>query len=194
MNPQIATTEKICPRQDIAAYIDGELTPREELALEAHFANCPDCLSELNLQKQMLCALDFGLEPQAEIELPKNFAKVVATRAESGVCGLRSKEERFRALFLSALLFLIVLVGLGAETGNLLSTSGKFLEKGIAVASFFGHLVFDLAFGITIILRSLSSQFVFSSLMSFVAVAFFFALSVLTLSHLISRYRQPKKI
>ena len=97
--PDAKIEERECPRADIAAYIDGELTPREELALELHLAACPDCTGELNLQKQMLRALDCGLKDRTEIELPKNFAKTVATRAESNVSGLRSKEERFRALF-----------------------------------------------------------------------------------------------
>lgn len=182
-----STTENICPRSSIADYIDGELSPNAELALEAHIAGCKSCLAELNLQKKMFCVLDSGLEKHSEIELPENFAKVVAVRAESGVAGLRSKEERFRALFLCVFLLLIVLIGLGAETGNLLAAFGRIGEQTIIVTRFIGHLIYDLAMGTTIILRSLSGQFLFNSSISFVLGAFFFALSVLLLSRLISR-------
>ena len=144
MDLQIVKTENACPRAEIAAYIDGELLPREELVLEAHVSVCKDCLAELNLQKQMLSVLDFGLSDKAEIELPANFAKVVAVRAESGVCGLRSKEERFRALFLCAFLFLVFLMVLGVETGNVFAVFVKFAEQVFAFAGFVLNLVYGL--------------------------------------------------
>jgi anti-sigma factor RsiW len=190
MDLQTATTEKNCQRFEIAAYIDGELSPPEELKLESHVAECKDCLAELNLQKQMLSVLDFGLEDKAEIELPKNFAKVVAVRAESTVSGLRSKEERFRALFLCVFLFLIILIGLGTETETVFAALGKFGEQLIALIGFAGNLAFDLAVGTTIILRSLSGQFVFNSVVSFVVVACLFTLSTILLSRQISRYKR----
>lgn len=187
MNLRASTTEKKCPRPDIAAYIDGELSPSAELALEVHLAECKNCLEELNLQKKLLCALDYSLEKQPEIELPKNFAKVVAIRAESGVCGLRSKEERFRAVFICAFLLLIVLIGLGAETGRIFAAFGKIGEQAIIVAGFVGNLLYNLAVGTTIILRSLSGQFVFNSVISFTAAVFLFTVSALLLTRLISR-------
>lgn len=190
MDSQTATTKKSCPRFGIAAYIDGELSPAEELMLEAHIAGCKDCLAELNLQKQMLSVLDYGLEDKAEIELPKNFAKVVAVRAESAVSGLRSKEERFRALFLCVFLFLIILIGLGTETETMFTAFAKFGEQVIAVIGFAGRLAFDLAVGATIILRSLSGQFVFNSVVSFVVIACLFTLSAVLLSRQIIRYKQ----
>jgi anti-sigma factor RsiW len=190
MNLQTAKTENNCPRFEIAAYIDGELLPRDELRLEAHVAGCKDCLAELNLQKQMLSVLDFGLRDKTEIELPKNFAKVVAVRAESRVSGLRSKEERFRALFLCVFLFLIILIGLGSEIEIVLAAFGKIGEKMLAVVGFAWHLAFDLAIGTTVILRSLSGQFVFNSVQSFVVIACLFTVSAILLSRQISRYKQ----
>ena len=183
-------TENFCPRADIAAYIDGELSPKEELALEAHVSVCKDCLAELNLQKQLLCALDSSLDRQGEIELPKNFAKVVAVRAESGVCGLRSKDERFRALFFCVSLVLIALIILGAETGHLFAFFSKMGEQSIIIVRFIGRVVYDIAIGGTIILRSLSGQFGFNSAVSFILGAFLFAFSALLLSRLVSRYNR----
>lgn len=187
MDLQGLKTESNCLRAEIGAYVDGELTPAEELALEAHVAVCKNCLSELNLQKQMLSALDFSLDEHTEIKLPKDFAKVIAVRAESGVCGLRSKDERFRALFLCTALFLMVLAGLGADTENLLATFIKFGEQVFAVIGFVGHFVYDLSVGVTIIIRSLSGQFFFNSVISVVFAACVFTFSAAALSRLISR-------
>ena len=88
MNSQAAATEKVCPTGEIAAYIDGELSPREELDLEMHFAVCRLCAAELNEQKKLLCALDFALEDEREIELPENFARVIVAAA-------RKQRQRF---------------------------------------------------------------------------------------------------
>jgi hypothetical protein len=190
MDLAVATNEKNCLLTEIAAYLDGELKPHEELALEAHVANCKDCLAELNLQKQMLGALDFAFEEKAEIELPENFARVIATRAESGVCGLRSKEERFRALFVCAALFLVILIGLGGETENVLAGLGKFGEQVLAVLSFVGHFIYDFAIGIAIILRSLSRQFVSGSGFSFGLMFVLFMLSAIILSRVVFRFNR----
>ena len=178
---------KSCSREDIAAYIDGDMSPSAEIILEAHVSHCRNCLAELNLQKRMFGALDGVFDDEAEIELPENFAKIVAVRAESDVKGLRSNKERFRALFLSALLMLIILLGLGAETGNVLAMTAKFGEQWLAVAHFAGHLIYDLAIGTTIILRSLSGQFVGGSALPIVMCAVVFAVSALTLSQMIVR-------
>ena len=98
-----------CPRTEIAAYIDGELSPREEMDLELHFAVCGECAAEFNEQKKLLCALDFALDEKAEFELPEDFTKSVVVKAESNVSGLRRREERFRALYLCAILFLLII-------------------------------------------------------------------------------------
>jgi anti-sigma factor RsiW len=190
MNLQRGTIENSCRLSDISAYIDGELPPATELALEAHVAICKNCLEELNLQKQMLSVLDFSLDEKTEIELPENFAKVVAVRAESRVCGLRSKEERFWAMFLSALMFLIVLLGLGAETGSVLTTLKRIFEQTITIAGFIGHLIYNLAVGVIIILRSLSGQFVFNSVFSLIALAGLSAVSAVLISRVVFRYKR----
>jgi anti-sigma factor RsiW len=159
MNEQAGKSEESCPRAEIAAYIDCELSPRAELLLEEHLAACEICRAELNEQKKLLSALDFALEEKrSEIEIPKDFAKVVATRAESSVSGLRSPKERGRAVFLCVSLFFIVLVGLGAEAEKVFAAAGVAFEKTVALVSFLGHLTFDAAFGIVVILRALFNQ------------------------------------
>ncbi len=191
MNLQTATTEQVCPNSEIAAYIDGELAPREEFELEMHFAGCPSCKSKLNDQKKLLCALDFALEAEQEIKLPANFTKVIVTNAESKVSGLRRPQERFKALFICAALFLLILLGLGSETTTVFNTFEKFGEQFLAVGGFAFHLIYDFAIGTTIILRSLSQQVVFNSTNSVAFLIIFFVISLFALSRLMNRYNRP---
>ena len=190
MKPQIATTEKVCPREEIAAYIDGEIAPRRELELEMHFAVCRNCASELNLQKKLLCALDTALLPEREVALPKNFTKVIITKAESNVSGLRRPQERRNALLICAALFLPLLVGFGAETEPILTTFGNFAGQILAVGGLIIHLVYDVAVGAVVILRSLSNQVAFNSLASAVLLLILFVISLITVSRLVIRFNR----
>jgi hypothetical protein len=190
MNLQTATIEKICSkRSEIAAFIDGELSPREELELELHLAVCGSCAVELNEQKKLLCALDYALETDGEIELPANFIKTVVTNAESKVSGLRRPQERSKALFVCAALFLFVLLGLGGETETVLNTFRKFAEQFLAVGGFVWNLIYDVSVGTAIVLRSLSSQFIFNSSASLAILIVFVLLSLFLLTRFISSQR-----
>ena len=192
MNPQTATIEEICSqRSELAAYVDGELSPREELELEIHLAVCVTCSEELNEQKKLLCALDFALENEREIELPANFTRIVVANAESKVSGLRRPQERFKSLFVCAALFLLVLLGLGGETKTVLNTFAKFAEQFLAVGGFVWHLIYDVAAGTAIILRSLSNQLVFNSNFSFAVLIGFFFIALVFLSRLTTRSSRP---
>ena len=187
MNLQSAESENFCPRSEIAAYIDGELSPREELDLEMHFAGCPECAAELNTQKKLLCALDFAMEAEREIELPKNFTKVVIATAEGNVSGLRRPQERYKALFTCAALFLLVILGLGGETETVFSTFLKFGEQFLAVGGFGVHLFYDVAFGTTVILRSVSHQLIAETAVPVVFFGVIVLLGFLGLSRLVVR-------
>lgn len=190
MNLQAAETGKVCPREEIAAYIDGELSPRNELELEMHFAVCKICSEELNVQKKLLCALDSALFTEKEIEVPENFVKVIVTKAESDVSGLRRPHERRIALLICSALFFLVLVGLGKETGTVLVTFGKFGEQVMAVGSFIAHLIYDIAVGVTVILRSLSNQSFFNSTVSTAFILVLFLILLLTVSRLVTRFNR----
>lgn len=176
-----------CPRIEIAAYVDGELSPREEFDLEMHFAVCPTCSAELNDQKKLLCALDFALENEQEIELPENFTKIVVANAESNVQGLRCPRERNRALMVCAALFLLVFLGLGAETSKSFAAFGAVTDQLLAVGSFFVHLIHDITIAATVIFRSFCLQFVFKSAVSAILLGICFIVSFLIFSRLMSR-------
>jgi hypothetical protein len=190
MKQGTAPNQSFCPRAEIAAYIDGELSPQEELDLEMHFAACPTCAGELNKQKKLLCVLDFALDGKEEIELPENFTKVVVANAESKVNGLRCPRERNRALWVSVALFLLVILGLGAETSKTVETLGHLGEQFFIVGGFFVHLIHDVTVATTVILRSLCFQFVFKSAVTAILLGIFFLLSLLALSRLIRRHNR----
>ena len=136
--------------------------------LELHFSVCKTCAAEFNEQKKLLCALDFALDEKPEFALPEDFTRTVVIKAESNVSGLRRREERFRALFLCASLFLLIIFGLGSETEAVFSTFAVFIEQIFAVGGFVVHLIFDIAFALTAILRldrrSVYSQLAFCDL------------------------------
>ena len=190
MNSQTATIEKICSqRSEIVAFIDGELLPHEELEFELHLTVCGSCAAELNEQKKLLCALDYALENDGEIELPANFTKIVVANAESKVSGLRRPQERSKSLFVCAALFLLMLLGLGGETETVLNTFGKFAEQVLAVGGFVWYLTYDVSVGAAIILRSLSSQFIFNSAAFLAILTVFVFLSLFLLSRFIGSQR-----
>ncbi|HEV7701047.1 MAG TPA: zf-HC2 domain-containing protein [Pyrinomonadaceae bacterium] len=165
---------------DIAAYIDGELAASREMELEMHFGSCPECTSELNDQKQLLRGLDLSFKAEAELQLPPDFAKIVAANAESTVAGLRRPRERFNALFICLGLGLFGLIGLGispARSFGILSTTIVQLQ---AVVEFIGRLFYSFAVGLAVIVRTITSQFqadIASALLLTFVVALFVLMS-----------------
>lgn len=155
-------TEKVCPREEICLYLDGELSPNEVILLEKHLAECQPCLNELNLQKQMLLALSAAFDKKKEIELPKNFTNIVVAKAECGVKGLRNREERYRAFLLFLPLLLIFIVGLGGDKDKFFSLVNSFGIQILTVGGFLVHLTFDISFGIAVILKTISQKIVVS--------------------------------
>lgn len=154
----INETKKACLTDDIAAYVDGELTPDREIEMDIHFAACSACLNELNEQKRFLRQLEFSLHEEQHVELPANFTKLVVANAESTVSGLRRPGERYNALFICVGLSLFVLFASGAEAGRVLSGLTQLADQMTAVVSFFGHLVYSLFLGVVIVLRTLGSH------------------------------------
>lgn len=177
-----AEIEKVCSqRSDIAAYIDGELLPREELELESHLAICGECQREINEQKKLLCVLDYALEDEKEFKLPENFTKIVVANAESKVSGLRRPQERPTALIVCAVLFLLVLLGLGRETEAVWNTFADFAEQFLVVAGFAFHLFYDIALGAAIIFRSIGSHLIYNSTVSLALTVIIFSFSLFAL-------------
>ncbi|PYT01918.1 MAG: hypothetical protein DMF63_03550 [Acidobacteria bacterium] len=181
-------TKLICPSPDLSAYIDGELSSQDELKLEMHVAGCRTCADDLNLQKSFLNALDFSLDHEAEIELPKNFTKTVVANAESRVTGLRRPHELRNAALICIGLILVALLALGSNTERTLAASAAVVEKLFAIVTSAGHVLYDAALGSSIVLRSLANLLVESGgpALAFVAL---FVLSLYLFSRLL-RFRR----
>jgi hypothetical protein len=145
-----------CPRGEISAYIDGELTPDRELELELHFAACRPCASELNEQKQFLCGLSSTLMNEREIELPADFAKHIVANAESSVSGVRRPRELYNAVFICAGLGLFVLFASGSDASKLFGGFFGFAEQAAIVVGLLGRLVYSVFYGAVIVIRSIA--------------------------------------
>jgi len=191
INTQHNKDSDYCPREEIFAYIDGELSPDEETNLECHFDECKICQTEVNAQKKVSNSLEIILEEEMKnIELPEDFSKIVKTKAESDVRGVREKRELSRALIIAATLLVLVIVGLGTQIGSVWETFERFVEQSGAVLSFVFHLIYDTALGLSLILKTLSQKFVFGSAVSILHAVVFLAVAFFSLSKLVLRFRR----
>jgi anti-sigma factor RsiW len=157
---ELSTSEKRletdCPSIEIAAYLDGELSSNAEAELEAHLSHCSVCTEDLNNQKHFINALNGSLSDLPDI--PADFTKRIVTNAESGVSGLRQKRERLNAAFVIVGLFFFVLFTLGASAPGTIAASMDIVGRLAAVVAFAGHLIYDVAIGAVIVMRSLAGQ------------------------------------
>ena len=103
-----------CQLEDVAAYLDGELSEAGVNCFEDHLRSCLDCANELRAQRQLLCTLDVAFNGNRSFQLPHDFTRIVTARAESDLSGMRNKHERRRALKLCAVLALVSFALLGA--------------------------------------------------------------------------------
>src|SRR4029077_2487141 len=110
------TVDNRCQLEDVAAYLDGELTSVALAKFEQHVSSCTGCATELRVQRQLLCTLDVAFNDSHSFNLPNNFARVVTARAENDLTGMRDRRERRRALQLCAILALVSFGLLGAAT------------------------------------------------------------------------------
>lgn len=166
---------KICSQTgEIAAYLDGELTADAEISFERHVTGCETCSDRLNEQKRLLCALDSAFEDERDFELPKDFVKNVAVRAESDVSGLNSKEERRRAFLITALLF---------AAGVLFGVVSK--KLGVFEAAFA-----QIRVSLGVFWRAFSRQFMSENLFSAFLVLSLLIFTIAAVSVLLRKYRR----
>lgn len=189
MEQELNTSQRNCLSHEISAYIDGELSSDQEMRLEMHVASCRECADELNLQKSFLNALETSLDTQ-EIELPKNFTKVVVANAESRVTGLRHPSERRRAAIVFACLSIFAFFALGSNVGSFVAAMTSVADKFAAVVVSIGHFCYDILLGSVIIFRSLASGLLFESQTTAVILLLVFVVSLLLSSRLLVRFHR----
>ncbi|MBK9154082.1 MAG: zf-HC2 domain-containing protein [Chloracidobacterium sp.] len=144
-----------CPRDDIAAFVDGELSAAAASEFEAHISECWTCARVLREQRQFLASLSASLSEDPGIGLPTNFARRVIAAAESRVTGLRSTHEQFTAVFISAALLFFSMFALGSGFGEIVAGSAAFAEKLLTVALFSARAAANVLAAATVVVRSL---------------------------------------
>ena len=105
-----------CQLEDVAAYLDGELSGDALVRFEDHLKSCAHCDNDLRKQRQLLCTLESAFSDSRAFDLPNNFTRVVTARAENDLSGVRNRREGRRALQLCAALALVSFALLGAAT------------------------------------------------------------------------------
>lgn len=180
---------------EIAAYLDRELSLSSENAFEKHLTECAECSGKLNEQKRLLCALDFAFDHEKTFELPLDFARVVAVRAESNVSGLRSKDERR-----GALLYTVGLLATGFLVGTLARRSGvvpvvvdNLGRQIFAVSKVLIEFCYDFGLGLMVILRVLGRQFNVESTLTIFLLTVLLITSCLTLSGLLFKFHRSQE-
>lgn len=168
--------QKQCTRgEEIGAYLDGELSAEAQSMFESHLRTCPECVAELSNQKGLLRTLDLALTTAPSMELPANFSQVVALRAESDVGGLRTRQSGARALRIAIGVGLCGLLLLAIGRGDVAPKGIKELALGLlGLLDIFSRLVFDLLFGLVVVLRAAGRWLVHSpSPLGFLSVLLF---------------------
>jgi hypothetical protein len=183
----------ICRKENIAAYIDGDLEPAFRSAFEVHLEECASCTSELQAQQLFMCELDSALANPTELAVPANFARVVAVNAASDMSGARSAVEHARALRFCVVLGLAAFALLGVASSKALLLSAQSVSSKIfGVLSLLGQAVFNAVAGLTVISRVISRGLIPESRLGGLGVFLLIALAVGILSVLISRYHRTR--
>jgi hypothetical protein len=183
-----------CQREQIVAYIDGELDSSVAQAFEQHLEDCDDCRSELTSQRLFLCELDAVMTNSPAIPAPENFARIVAAHAETDMRGVRSRTENKRALRFIAVLTLAAFSLLGASASDVVITGARVLTVNIfGLAGFVWRTTYETAASGAVIFRVVSRKlFIESGSLGLLVVCL--CLALLVLSRLIASYHRTRTI
>jgi hypothetical protein len=142
-----------------------------------------------------MCELDSALASKIELEVPPNFARVVAVHAESDMRGVRDRKEHTRALRFCIILALAAFALLGVATSQAVVLSVRAVAgKIFGVVGIFGRTAFDAAAGFTVVSRVVSRGLISDSRLAGLAGLLLIVLAIAVLSLLISRYHRTRVI
>lgn len=186
----------VCGSEEIVAYLDGELDAHALARFERHLGDCADCAAALAAERQLFRELDSALSIEPRLEMPKNFAQVVAARAQADLSGVRHATERRRALRLCAVLAFaaFALTGGAALTEGVLAPLKAVWKFGAALAGFLGHALYDAGAGFAVISRGVGGRLLFGSRGAGVVVLLLLVLALLMLRRLITGYHRARAI
>ena len=190
-----SVNEKPCPAEDVAAYLDGELSSAAQETFEHHLANCVDCAAELRQQRQLLCTLEAAFTPSSRFHLPRDFTRVVAARAEGDLNVVHNKSERRRALQLCAVLAVAAFALLGAAAPAVVfQPIRRFGQVTALVFDLLWQTMYDAAVGVAIILRMIGRAAVESPYGLGLVLTLTFLIAVSLLPRLIANYHRKEII
>lgn len=191
-----AQNKAACRREEIAAYVDGELDARACALFEEHLAECSSCAEELKVHQRILRELDSALAEDVFVEMPGNFAEVVAARAQSDLSGVRGVRECRRALRLCVVLaaLAVALLGTAAVSESVLAPLRAIWRCSIAIFTFLGHALYDLGAGLAVISRGLGFHLLFESRGLGLLIVLLFVTALFMLRRLIAGYHRARTI
>jgi anti-sigma factor RsiW len=186
-----ATVEKICEQNLIGAYVDGELNADLTVLLEDHLESCADCRFELRAHRLFVCELDAALtDGGGEVPVPRDFSRIIATRATTDMRGVRTRSENRKAFTICVILALGGFALLGATALNsVFMIAAKFVATAFGVVGFVATAVYDTAAGLVVIFRVVSRKYIVET-GSLWPMLVLLAFGVLILTRLISHYHR----
>lgn len=191
----MSNSDYICETENIAAYIEGDLEPAFQSALEEHLKSCAHCAGELRDQRLFMCELDSALASPFDLAVPANFAQVVAVNAKSDMRGMREGAEHARAFRYCVILGLAAFALLGfASSKAVLLNFGLFAGKVFGMLGLFAEAIFNAAAGFAVVSRVVSRGLISDSGFAGLAALLFVVLAIVILSRLIARYHRTRLI
>ena len=188
-------SENTCRLEDVAAYLDGELSDAGTNRFEEHLRSCVECATELRAQRQLLCTLDVAFNSTRSFQLPHNFTRIVTARAESDLSGMRNRHERRRALKLCALLAAVSFALLGAAARTIvLDPLRTFFKIAGSLLQLAWHATSDTVVSATVLVRVIGRGILEAEngVLLFAIVGFLFSISILPF--LLARYHRAQTI
>ena len=184
-----------CGSEEVVAYLDGELDAPALARFERHLGGCARCAEALEAERQLSRELDSALGSAPAFEIPKNFAQVVAARAQADMSGVREPVERRRALRLCAILTVVAcaLTGGAALNDGVLAPLRAVWKFGTAVLGFLGHALYDAGAGVAVISRGVGGRLLFGSRGAGFVVLLLLVLALM-LRRLIAGYHRARTI
>jgi anti-sigma factor RsiW len=191
----VSNSDYICETENIAAYIEGDLEPALQSALEEHLKDCAHCAGELRDQRIFMCELDSALASPFDLAVPPNFAQVVAVNAKSDMRGMRDGAEHARAFRYCIILGLAAFALLGfASSKAVLLSFGLFAGKVFGMLGLFAQAIFNAAAGFAVVSRVVSRGLISDSGFAGLAGLLLVVLAIVILSRLIARYHRTRLI
>lgn len=184
-----------CQSDQLAAYLDLELSAADSLVIDEHLRQCAKCRSELAEQRSLLRTIDSTFRPAENLPLPIDFARLVAARAESDMSGVRDRREHRLAFRLCVGLALVAFALMGVASSKVVFSFGRRIFNLVTGAVDLGWtIVYDAVASLMIVSRLLGKGIVPGSLFDGLLIFLLLGLAFLVLSRLIAHYHRTRLI